>query len=60
MQALVSGDELTCEDTKASLEFGINPNPETTIRKDPGIQLYYVDSITCPDGPLGYTMEINF
>lgn len=60
VQALVSGDELTCEDTKASLEFGINPNPETTIRKDPGIQLYYVDNITCPDGPLGYTMEINF
>ena len=60
VQALVSGDELTCEDTKASLEFGIHPNPETTIRKDPGIQLYYVDNITCPDGPLGYTMDINF
>jgi peptide/nickel transport system substrate-binding protein len=57
----VSGDEFTCEDAKASIEWGKNPPEEIKTRhtRYQG-QVTHVSEISCPDGPLGYTLVLKF
>ena len=62
--ARVSGDEFTCEDAKASLEFAIYP-PENfseagLFHAGPRAALGHMQSASCPDGPLGYTFLVEF
>ena len=57
----VSGDDFTCEDAKASLEYAINPEEERvfTLKTGPRSALTHLDSTSCPDGPLGLTFQVN-
>jgi len=56
------GAELTCKDIKASHEWYANPPPEEKATFVKRFQAYWshFDSVTCPDGPLGYTAVLNF
>ena len=56
----VRGDEFTCEDIGPSVERHARPPEwETTLTKGPRT-LWHLQSVTCPDGPLGYTTELHF
>ena len=57
----VSGDEFTCEDAKASLEYAINPAEErvATLKTGPKSALTHLKSTSCPEGPLGYTFRVE-
>ena len=55
----LKGDEFTCEDVAASLEFHARPpTTEPNILTGP-IFLGHVSSVTCPDGAKGYTAVFN-
>ena len=55
----VSGDEFTCEDAVASLDFALNP-PEGINHTGPRAALTHFESASCPEGALGYTLVVNF
>ena len=58
-EALRNAD-FTCEDVQASIERLVRP-PEfdkTNITDGP-VLLGHINSVTCPDGPLGFTAVIN-
>jgi hypothetical protein len=56
------GDELVCEDIKASHEWMARPHEAA----NPGIKqlgkgyMGHLDEVTCPDGPQGKTAVLNF
>ena len=55
------GTELHCDDVKASLEFYAHP-PEAAQQRYGSYarSLYgHIESVTCPDGPEGYTAVMN-
>jgi len=55
----IAGDELTCEDVAASLERSARP-PAWEKRTTSGKGIFgHVNSVSCPDGPLGYTAVFN-
>ena len=55
----ITGDEFVCEDAKASVERQAAPPDWETSRGD--VPLYqHLSSVTCPDGPRGYTFVMNF
>lgn len=57
----VSGDEFKCEDAKASLEFAIDPPQELrSLHTGPRSALSHFKSASCPDGPQGYTLVVEF
>ena len=63
--AKVSGDEFTCEDALASLEFAINPaevffDVGGFAHTGPRSGLGHLSATSCPDGPLGYTFKADF
>ncbi|MCH7800486.1 MAG: ABC transporter substrate-binding protein [Chloroflexi bacterium] len=62
--AKVSGDDFTCEDALASLEFAINPpqnfSDEGLTHTGPRSGLGHLKSTSCPDGALGYTFLTEF
>ncbi|MDP6452251.1 MAG: ABC transporter substrate-binding protein [SAR202 cluster bacterium] len=62
--AKVSGDEFTCEDAKASIEFAITPPVAFTqqglFHTGPGAALGHLSATSCPDGALGYTFLVEF
>jgi len=55
----VRGDEFTCEDVQASIERHVRPPAVEKITKGPA-SLWHLNSVTCPDGALGYTAVLNF
>ena len=65
----VAGDEFTCEDAAASLDFAIYP-PESlkdvgVTHAGPRLGLSHLkprdeNGVSCPDGPLGYTLRAEF
>ena len=64
--ALVAGDEFTCEDAAASLQFAIYP-PQSlkdvgVTHAGPRLGLSHLKDggATCPDGPMGYTLRAEF
>ncbi len=66
VKANVAGDEFTCEDAAASLNFAIYP-PESlkdvgVTHAGPRLGLGHLveNGATCPDGPMGYTMQAEF
>jgi peptide/nickel transport system substrate-binding protein len=63
--AKVSGDDFTCEDAEASLQFAINPaevffEVGGFAHTGPRSGLGHLKSTSCPDGPLGYTFKADF
>ena len=62
----VSGDDFTCEDALASLEFAINMPPEfneaNAAITHTGVRaaLGHLSATSCPDGDLGYTFKAEF
>jgi hypothetical protein len=56
------GEQLGCEDIKASHEWFANPPPETRASYIKTGQAYmgHQEEILCPDGPDGLTVEIKF
>ncbi|MDP6452165.1 MAG: ABC transporter substrate-binding protein, partial [SAR202 cluster bacterium] len=62
--AKVSGDEFTCEDAKASLDFAINPpsvfTNEGLGHTGPKAALGHMSANSCPDGDLGHTFKVEF
>ncbi|MDP6453660.1 MAG: ABC transporter substrate-binding protein [SAR202 cluster bacterium] len=62
--AKVSGDEFTCEDAEASLQFAINPpqnfTDEGLTHTGPRSGLGHMSATSCPDGALGYTFKVDF
>ncbi len=56
------GDELVCEDVKASHEWFANPPPETRASyiKSGNAYMGHMDEVLCPDGPQGKAVEIKF
>ena len=64
--ALVEGDDFTCEDAAASLNFGVHTPQEIQdigiVRRGPTIGLGHLleGGATCPDGPMGYTLQAEF
>ena len=66
MKAKVAGDEFTCEDAAASLNFAIYP-PQSlkdvgVTHAGPRLGLGHLveNGATCPDGPMGYTLRAEF
>ena len=55
----IAGDEFTCEDLLASMDYDIRP-PEDEIRRSDDAHLQHYIETTCPDGPLGHTAVIHF
>ncbi len=57
----VSGDEFTCEDAKASLEYATNPANErvNTLKTGPPAALTHLAGTSCPEGPLGYVFKVD-
>ena len=65
----VAGDEFTCEDAAASLDFAIYP-PDAlkdvgVTHAGPRLGLSHLkprseNGVSCPDGPLGYTLRAEF
>ena len=66
VKALVAGDEFTCEDAAASLNFAIHPPKSFTDaglnHAGPRLGLAHLikGGATCPDGPMGYTLRAEF
>ena len=66
VKALVAGDEFTCEDAAASLNFAIHPPESFTDaglnHAGPRLGLAHLvkGGATCPDGPMGYTLRAEF
>lgn len=63
--AKVSGDEFTCEDAEASLQFAINPAEQFFDvggfgHTGPRSALGHMSATSCPDGALGYTFKVDF
>ena len=62
--AKVSGDEFTCEDANASLQFALNPpqnfSDEGLTHTGPRSALGHMSATSCPDGDLGYTFKVDF
>ncbi|MEE9262333.1 MAG: ABC transporter substrate-binding protein [Dehalococcoidia bacterium] len=62
--AKVSGDDFTCEDAKASLDFAINPpenfTAEGLTHTGPRSALGHMKATSCPDGALGHTLLVDF
>lgn len=63
--AKVNGDEFTCEDAAASLQFAINPAEQFSEvagfgHTGPRSALGHMKSTSCPDGDLGYTFLVEF
>ncbi len=57
---LIAGDEFVCEDAKASMERNVWP-PEWETRLTLGqADLNHLESVSCPDGPRGYTFVMHF
>jgi peptide/nickel transport system substrate-binding protein len=66
VKAMVAGDEFTCEDAAASLQFAIYP-PQSlkdvgVTHAGPRLGLSHLKDggATCPDGPMGYTLRAEF
>ena len=57
---LISGDEFVCEDAVATYERYTNPPAWETGMSSESAQLQHMESTTCPDGPRGYTLVMNF
>jgi len=57
---LIRGDEFTCEDVKASVEFYVTPPAHETRMSYGPPRLGHMNSVTCPAGVLGYTAVMNF
>ena len=56
----IAGDEFTCEDAKASMEYYVWP-PEWEVRVTGGkADFPHLESVTCPAGPLGYDLDMTF
>ena len=55
----IAGDEFTCEDLLASMEYQIHPPDDETRRSDDA-HLQHYTGVTCTDGPLGHTAVIHF
>ena len=57
---LIAGDEFVCEDAKATYERSVWP-PEWETRLTAGkADLNHLESVSCPDGPRGYTFVMHF
>ena len=63
---MIAGDDFTCEDAAASLQFAIYP-PQAlkdvgVTHAGPRLGLSHLKDggATCPDGPLGYTLRAEF
>ena len=56
------GDELVCEDVRASMEWFANPPPETRASYIKSGQFYmgHLQTVTCPDGAAGKTTVLEF
>jgi hypothetical protein len=56
------GDELVCEDIKASVEWFASPHEAAAPgTKQTGKKVMgHLDQVTCPDGPQGKTAVLNF
>jgi ABC-type transport system substrate-binding protein len=55
----IAGDEFTCEDLMASMEYDVSP-PERETRHSADAHLQHYAGTTCTDGPLGHTAVIHF
>ncbi len=66
VKANVMGDDFTCEDAAISLNFGVHTPQEIqdvgVPTRGPRIGLGHLKEggATCPDGPLGYTLRVEF
>jgi len=58
---IIGGDEITCEDVVASAMWHIRgpKNESRNLSRGPQM-LNHFTGATCPDGALGYTVELNF
>ncbi len=60
----VSGDDFTCEDAEASMNFAINPpqnfSDEGLTHTGPRSALGHMSVASCPDGALGHTFKVEF
>jgi ABC-type transport system substrate-binding protein len=56
------GAEMTCEDIKASHEWSANPPADVSPSSAATLRALHghLDSVTCPDGPQGYTAVLNY
>ena len=58
---LIAGDELVCEDIVATYERLYTNPPEWENRIGYArADLAHLNSVTCPDGPRGYSVQLNF
>ena len=57
----IAGDELVCEDIQATFDRMANPPDwEKPIMGTTRSMFSHLKSTTCPDGPRGYTVVLNF
>jgi ABC-type transport system substrate-binding protein len=56
------GEELVCKDVKTSMEWWAKPPKTANLAVQQNTARFFrdFDSATCPDGPLGYTVVLNF
>ena len=58
---VIAGDELVCEDIVATYERLYTNPPEWENRIGYArADLAHLESVTCPDGPRGYSVQMNF
>jgi len=55
----IAGDEWTCEDMEASMDYQVFPHEDETRRSDDA-HLQHYTGVTCTDGPLGHAAVIHF